>query len=482
MTQERMTPPDFLHALTEARRLLSTARVGLTQRAAAHALSEEMDRALALVGPRAEGAGDDLPVPSALDRERESRVMAEGAQRRTEFLYQASSALFDSPLDAVLRCQRLAALCVPDLADWCLCDLLEGKRVRRVAVRQWNPDRDVIARSLEVTYPLSEDAPRGISRVLTRGKPEMSAEHTSLFPEGQAAAPELDELLRVVGARSYLIVPMVGTEGVIGALTFLFAESNRRYGAADLRLAEDLARRAALAQSNASLFQQLQRAVQSREEMVAVVSHDLRNPLSSIKMSATMLQEDEVEGAHNKSKTSIILRAVGRMEALLRNLLDVASLDAGTLTLERRRVVVNEVVAEAIESIQPIVVSKQLVVTTSLAPGLELFADVDRLLQVFSNLLGNAAKFSSAGGEIRLSAVREGTHCRFSVGDAGPGIAPEHVAHVFDRFWQGRERRREGAGLGLAIAKGIVDAHLGVVGVESTLGVGTTFTFTIPLA
>jgi signal transduction histidine kinase len=291
-------------------------------------------------------------------------------------------------------------------------------------------------------------------------------------------------LLATVGARSYMIVPLISTGRTLGALTFIFAESNRRYTDSDRSLAEDLARRAALAVDNANLFEQLERAVRVRDDMVAVVSHDLRNPLSTIKMSAALLQQEAPASAKEpRSKTAIMLRAVDRMETLIRDLLDVTSLEAGgvTLNLEARQVA--DVLSDAIESVQPVVAAQSLDVTAEAAePELAIACDSERLMQVFTNLLGNAAKFTPAGGSIRVRALREGDTCRFSVTDSGPGIAKDHLPHVFDRFWQGRHKAREGAGLGLAIAKSIVEAHGGTIQVQSQLGAGATFAFTIPLA
>jgi signal transduction histidine kinase len=475
----RSDPPvlSLRQSLEQARKLVSEARVGLQQRGTALSVVEEIDRALVsldAVGP---------PTGNALDREREGRVSAEASQRVTEFLYQATNTLFASPLDTLGRLRKLTSLVVPDLADWCLCDMLHGDVVRRVAVRQWNPDRDPLARSLETEYPLDQQSTYGIASVLRSGR---SVTRFDVGHEpGDAARDEaFDVLLATIAARSYMIVPITSTERTIGALTFVFAESNRRYTDSDLSLAEDLARRASLAVDNAHLFEQLQRAVRVRDDMVAVVSHDLRNPLSSIKMSAELMQmENPAAAKEPKSKTAVILRAVDRMQALIRDLLDVTSLEAGGVTLNLQPRSVDEVLAEAVESVQPVAASKSLdIAAAATEPGLSILCDSERLLQVFTNLLGNAAKFTPAGGSIRVHAEQQAQFCRFAVTDTGPGIAPEQLPHVFDRFWQGRHKAREGAGLGLAIAKSIVEAHGGKIEVHSSLGAGAMFVFTIPLS
>ena len=279
-----------------------------------------------------------------------------------------------------------------------------------------------------------------------------------------------------------MIVPLVAQGRVLAALTFVFAESNRRYGAADVALAEDLAKRAALAVDNATLFGRLEHAVRARDEMVGVVSHDLRNPLSSIQMSATLLDQDLADQP-GRAKIAIILRSVARMERLVRDLLDLTTLEAGSLSLDLTRLSVADALTEAVELVASLASAKRVSVSaSSLADDLTLLADRDRLMQVFSNLLGNATKFTPSGGAITLSASARSGACYFQVSDTGPGIAPDLLAFVFDRFRQGRDLQREGAGLGLAIAKGIVEAHGGTISVESVPGAGATFAFTIPLA
>jgi signal transduction histidine kinase len=487
MTPRNPPPPpvSLRQALEQARKLVSEARIALPQRATALSVLEELDRALASVqGASLAAAG------SALDREREGRVSAEASQRRTEFLYDATNTLFASPLDTLGRLLKLTSLVVPDLADWCLCDMVHGDVVRRVAVRQWNPDRDAMARTLEIEYPLDMNAEYGISHVLRSGRSETQSDMSDaarglvLGRASEHQAGNFEALLRKVAARSYMILPLISTGRTIGALTFIFAESNRSHTETDLSLGEDLARRAALAVDNANLFEQLQRALRVRDEMVAVVSHDLRNPLSIITLSARMLQRANPSSANEpRSKTAAILHAADRMEALIRDLLDVTSLEAGGVSLNLQAHRVDDALANALESLQPIATTKSLVLEAEAdEPDLSILCDSERLMQVFSNLLGNAGKFTPAGGTIRVHAARDGVACRFTVTDTGPGIAAEHLPHVFDRFWQGGDRAREGAGLGLAIAKAIVEAHGGQIEVASVLGAGASFAFTIPLS
>jgi len=473
------SPPDLATALANARAALAAARVDLGQRAALLAVVEEIDRAAQTLREAPGGPGGPGPIgPSALEREREGRVAAEASERRTEFLQQATSTLFSSPLDEVVRLKTLTSLLVPDLGDWCLCDLLVDGSAQRLAVRSWNPDREELAHSLEGKHSLSSAAMAATQRVAASGRPEVGYDRL-----GDPRSPA-DTVLETLGAKSYLVVPLAAAGRVIGAITVLFAESNRRYTSVDLRLLEDVAGRAALAVENARLVTKLERAVRSRDDLIAIVSHDLRNPLSSIQMSAALLHQSLGEAeTPQRSKTNIILRAVDRMESLIRDLLDIASIEGGGVIVSLGDVPVRALLGDAVDLIQTLTNDKGITLEVVFPEAdLHVAGDSARLLQVFSNLLGNAVKFTPKGGTISLSAAAEGSACRFTVADTGSGIPADQLPHVFDRFWRGRQQASTaGAGLGLAIAKGIVDAHGSTLTVASEAGRGTTFSFAVAL-
>jgi signal transduction histidine kinase len=169
------------------------------------------------------------------------------------------------------------------------------------------------------------------------------------------------------------------------------------------------------------------------------------------------------------------------MNRLIRDLLDFASIQGGRLTISRRPHDAAEMVREVLESLEPLAAQKSLrIENTVVGKQLSVLSDHDRMIQAFSNIVGNAIKFTPEGGAIRVGAEREGEHVRFSIADTGPGISPEEVGHVFDRYFQARRKNREGIGLGLSIAKGIVDAHGGRIWVESEEGKGSTFFVTLP--
>ena len=214
------------------------------------------------------------------------------------------------------------------------------------------------------------------------------------------------------------------------------------------------------------------------------MAHDLRNPLSTILMQASALKRHGPEPERRSQKPAeVIQRAAKRMNRLIQDLLDVALMEAGQLTIERARLSARELIVEAVDMQRPLASSSSLELRVEVDPDVpDVWGDRDRLLQVFENLIGNAIKFTKAGGRITVGAASRDHEVVFWVADTGSGIAPENLPRVFDRFWQATRAGRHGAGLGLPITKGIVEAHGGRIWVESTPARGTTFSFTIPQA
>ncbi len=231
------------------------------------------------------------------------------------------------------------------------------------------------------------------------------------------------------------------------------------------------------------MYQEAQAAIDAREQVLGVVAHDLRNPLGTIKMAADTLLEDPVEPEEYPRYLNTIRRAGDRMNRLIRDLLDVARMEAGRLPIEPTRVEVPALSADVVEMMRPLASEKGLDLDVAIPDDLPaVHVDPERIAQVFSNLIGNAIKFTPKGGHIFLRAERMGDKVRMSVADTGPGIPPEQLSEIFGRFWQARKSDRRGIGLGLSIARGIVEAHGERIGVESRVGEGTEFWFTVPIA
>jgi signal transduction histidine kinase len=288
--------------------------------------------------------------------------------------------------------------------------------------------------------------------------------------------------------RSYITVPLLARGRTLGAIALIATEESPTYTQVDLSLAEELGRRAALAVDNSRLYGVAQDATRAREEILGIVSHDLRNPLSAIMMCASALDEGMTGAAESlRYMVTAIADSASWMNRLIQDLLDMASIESGRLSLERRPVPAEEILARlemtfasaAKESGIALVIGAQ----SSLPP---LLVDGERILQVLANLVANSLKFTPAGGAIRVradSVPGEPARVAITVGDSGCGIPPENLPHVFDRFWQARRgASQRGTGLGLAISRGIVEAHGGTIEVESEVGHGSIFRLELPAA
>ena len=407
------------------------------------------------------------------------------AERNERFLSQAGAALAGTlDYDATLR--AVATLPVPWLGDCCLLDIVEGERGEQSALRRITSghDRPRVAQILsraEREQALRWTTPTLVIDVLRSGE----ATVLTYAPEEAEGGGEAFPLLRGIGIRSAMVIPLRAHERILGALSIISTDPDRRYTAADLPLATDYALRAALAVDNARLYRLAQRANRARDEILGVVSHDLRNPLSAISMVATVLRnhppgdEEARRGLYEAIGESAEL-----MSRMIQDLLDVSNIEGGRLSLERDQQPVQPLVERAMQMFAGIAAAHSIALAESVAPGLPpMDADGERVLQVLANLISNAVKFTPDGGRIELSARRVDEAIELAVTDTGPGIPPEDLDHIFDRYWHARRSARTGgSGLGLAIARGLVEAHGGRIRVESALGTGSTFRFTIPIA
>jgi PAS domain S-box-containing protein len=416
-----------------------------------------------------------------LEREREARAAAEAAGRRASFLADVGT-LLSASFDYGSSYRELARLAVPELADYCLIDVVEPDGgTRRVAVAHHDPVGETHLLHDTVNPPDADPERRPVLRVVRTGEPLLVPEFTPEMRELLSHDERHRESFLRNDLRSFIIVPLTARGRTLGAITLAMSDSGRRYAAADLAVAQDMARRAALAIDNARLYREAREAVRARDSVLGVVSHDLRNPLTAI-----LLNADSIFNASSLSLPSwvydglgMIVRSAEAMEHLIRDLLDVARIESGQLRVSPQPHDPGRLVQDATELFTPLAEERgvHLVgIPPERAPLVR--ADRDRALQVFSNLVGNALKFTPPEGIVTVGAVSDGGAVRFWVRDTGPGIPESEFPLLFDRFWQGAGRR-DGAGLGLPIAKGIVEAHGGRVWVESEIGVGTTFHFTL---
>jgi PAS domain S-box-containing protein len=398
-------------------------------------------------------------------RESENELLAE--------LGRALSATLES--DEILT--GIADLMVRSIADVCIVDVVEQHdEVRRLTVVSREPSKASACDRL-AKVPLDRRRPHLTLSALEAARPVLMERVSPSMLASLSQSEEHLRALRAVDPKSIIAVPLVARDKTLGVIALVSTTPSRVYGQRDLRLAEELAQRAALSLENARLYRAAQRAVHARDEVLGVVAHDLRNPLGVIVLQARLLK---AQGVCRKAAEAIE-RASNRMNRLIRDLVDMTSLEAGHLSIEQARLPTRPIVSDALESQKALAASASLELRLDVASDLpDVLADRDRLLQVLENLIGNAVKFVEPGGRITVGARSRDGDVLFWVADTGAGIAAEDQPHLFDRFWQKRRGRRGGAGLGLPIVKGLVEAHGGRVWVDSTLGRGSTFFFTIP--
>jgi signal transduction histidine kinase len=263
------------------------------------------------------------------------------------------------------------------------------------------------------------------------------------------------------------------------------ATQPHRFGPREISVARELGRRAAIAIHNAQLFGAAQRATKARDDVLGIVAHDLRSPLNAIQLATKTLERQAIVMEHARARQAVemVSASLRRAHRLIADLLDVSRIDAGALSVACEPVELAPAVAAALSAHEMAAAEATIALHGGVGADLPaVTGDHDRIVQVLDNLVGNALRYTPARGSITIAAVPQGNELLVSVADTGAGIQPDHLAHIFDRFWQSDRTRRTGAGLGLAICKGIVEAHGGRIWATSVPGAGTTFFFTLPIA
>jgi signal transduction histidine kinase len=408
------------------------------------------------------------------------------ASGRWRFLADASAAL-DMSIEYEETLANTVRLAVPEVADYCVVILLnEDGSTRWADSAHRDPAKRALLESLRgFLPPPSPEHP--IRKALRTGQPQLvtdaSVEILKWWDGSRLS------VVRALAPASTITVPMIARGRTFGAILFsVTSESGRRYGGRDLELATDVGRRAAFAIDHALLYQAAERAAQARDELMAVVAHDLKNPLNTIQLALHVLLEDDrlrddPPPALERHALGAVQRAAERMYRLIHDLLEVARADAGRLWIQPAPADPEVLLREALDAHCEVAAAKSITLEATLDEPLpNVLADRERIAQVFSNLIGNALKFTPGGGRVSVRGWRATPAVRFAVEDTGPGIPRDQQAHVFDRFWQAKDASRMGTGLGLSIAKAIVEGHGGSIGVESTPGQGSRFEFSLPVA
>jgi signal transduction histidine kinase len=316
---------------------------------------------------------------------------------------------------------------------------------------------------------------------LRAGEPVVIPDLTPATLASLAPAAPAQAALRDAGVRTLAVLPLRGRSRLLGLLAVM------RTGSAPLDVARllDLARRTALGLDNARLYERARQASRTRDDTLGVVSHDLRNGLNTVLTAVGLLLRSlppDTEGRRDRKHVEAIRRSAERMNRLIGDLLDVASIESGRLFVDPQFTPVRPLVKEAVDAVRGAAGEKSLRLEYAVAGSPAVVCDRDRLLQVLDYLIDNAIKFTPEGGSVRVSVEPVDGVIRFAVRDSGVGVSSQQLPHIFDRFWQATPKARLGSGLGLTIAKGVVEALNGTIWVESEEGAGTTFYFTMPAA
>jgi PAS domain S-box-containing protein len=418
---------------------------------------------------------------------------------RTEFLARAGEVLGAS-IDYQATLATVARFAVPTLADWCSVDLLEpgSSNPRQVAVAHVDESKVRFARELGERYPPDPNAPTGVPHVIRTGTSELYTEIPRALLEGSARDAEHLRIIRDLRLESAMVVPLRVRGRPLGAITFVYADSGRRYSADDLAFAEDFARRAAMAIENAlalketedararerELRDEAEFANRAKDEFLATVSHELRTPLNAILgWTVTLRRRNEREDI---DRALAIVERNARLQAkLVEDVLDISRTISGKLVLNLGPTSVAEAVSAAVETVAPAAEAKDIKTSVDVHDeSLTITADSDRFQQIIWNLLSNAVKFTPRQGVVGVTAYRDGPDICVCVRDTGEGIRREVLPFVFEAFQQAdasTTRRHGGLGLGLAIVKRLVSAHGGTVRADSEgEGKGATFTIRLP--
>jgi PAS domain S-box-containing protein len=405
-------------------------------------------------------------------------------ERNKDFLARVGAVLAES-IDYPQTLTSIAALAVGFLSDCCIIQVVEDSGLHHVKVvfsDEGKADlaerlRDIMLDRRELHFPWHKEV---------EDKPTLVAECTADHLASIAQGPEDLRLLRELAPVSYIVLPLRDRGRLAGFLALVCSDPRRRQVPEDLKVAEDFAHRAALALENARLYRVAHDAILARDQVLGIVAHDLRNPLNNVTLAAgALLRRDPRDDRRRSTRKAAeaILRSVQRADRLIQDILDVGRVEGGRLSVDRARVPSRDLLIETLDAFSPLALDASLELQAEAPATLPMvLGDRGRLLQVLSNLVGNAIKFTPAGGRIRIGAEHRGDEVGFWVSDTGPGIVAEVMSHIFDRFWQARRTDRRGTGLGLFIAKALVEAHGGRIWVESAPGQGSTFYFTVSVA
>jgi PAS domain S-box-containing protein len=421
------------------------------------------------------------------------------AEERQHILDQVSN-LVVSSLDQQITLTEIAQLLVPSLADYCRIAILdEQHQIQEIAVNHTDPDKVALVQALYDQYKDQAEPVYGVQKLLRTGKPELISNVSQDVLAHIQVHPDMLDILRELALKSYMGVPLIARDRIIGAITFSSVQPSREYTKADLYFAQELARRIASALDNVHLYRQAQAEIRERknaeealresearkDEFISMASHELKTPLTSLKGFTNLLQR-RLTKQGDKQALHFLTRMeeqLDKLTKLVSDLLDVTKMQTGKLEFREERIFLNELVRETLENLQGITETHLLQLEE--VTDVQVLGDKDRLGQVLINLLTNAIKYSPEADTVIVRVSADEHNAIVSVQDFGIGIAETHQEKIFERFYQvndDTEKTFPGLGIGLYISYQIVKGHLGRLWVESAKGAGATFYLSLPLA
>ncbi len=434
--------------------------------------------------------GNDITERKRAEEQREqlirgeaARLEAEAAERRSAFLAEASTMLA-STLDYEKTLVNISRLAIPTFAEWCFVYLAQGNEISSAVIAHADVQKEQVARQIEIRLEDLSSTTLPVVRVFETGIPELFSDIHEEELKDTLKDERKFEALTQLGIRSAVVVPMPGRHTVLGVIGFVSPKPNR-YGSAELFFAQELARHISFALENARLYREAQEANRAKDEFLATLSHELRTPLNAILGWVQILRAKRLDEITTARAFEAIERNAKAQAELIEDMLDVSRIITGRLRLELQAVELSSAVEGALDSVRPAAEAKGVRLEYMLDPNAGVISgDPHRLQQIVWNLLSNAVKFTPSGGLVRVNLDRLDGEVRLTVRDTGKGISPQFLPYVFDRFRQAEimiSRTSGGLGLGLSIARHLVELHGGVIEASSEgEGCGATFTVTFP--
>lgn len=396
-----------------------------------------------------------------------------------------ASKILSSSLDYETTLDTVAKLAVPHIADWCGIDILDEKgEVHQVAIAHKNPKMVKWAKELRRKQPVDMSQNMGLPKVLKTGLPEFIPVITDEMIEASARTKKELALARKLKFKSAIIVPIFSQKKPIGTISLITTDTRRYYNEADLLMAQELATRASVAIENARLYKGSQEAITVRDDFISVASHELKTPVTSVKMFAQVLKKHSEQIGDSKAakQLSMMDEQINKLTELIYDLLNVSKIQAGRMEFRIKEFDFDKAVREVIEILQQSEEKHKIIIKGK--TNKKVKGDKERIGQVINNLVSNAIKYSPKADKVDVVLRSDKGNVEVAVKDYGIGMNEEHLEKIFERFYRvydTTDKTFPGLGIGLYIASEIINRHGGKLWVDSNIGKGSTFYFSLPV-